>query len=919
MASDFDLVCLSETWTPLNFDIDLMHVTGYTVTVASMGRRGSGLAIYARDSLTVTQIDSRLNDDIEYLWMEILFSKQKVAVGCVYRPHRGNFRVFLNYFEDIYDSIFVDYPNNICLGDFNVNLLDLTNNSTATMIDSLNILGIKQLIDKPTRIALHSSTLIDYILVPNNMNVVESDVIPFQFSDHELVYCILNLKHQVKSSEYKVIRHISSIPNNLFLEDLCLLPWHRILYEPNVNLKVGLFNTYIAALFDAHAPERLVFGNKRKCLPYITDNIKLLISLRNKAFMKAKKSKQEAHWNYYKFLRNYTNQAVQREKKAYCKFKFSTKDPKKLWSELSKFNIHQKTKTQLPIILKSPDNINSYFIDCVYDIVRTIQCPSDDLVRYYTNNRFVDPTNSLFKFSLVTEDTVVDIITGIKTNAVGTDGISIQMIKKCLPTITPILTNIVNECILTSVFPLGWKYARVLPLNKVKCPTRYSDLRPLSILPVLSKVLERIMTNQFEEYICRNCILPDFQSGFRAHYSCTTALLNILDDVLRAHDNNHVTVMVLLDFSKAFDTLNQQLLLAKLHYYGVSDEALNLFCSYFQDRQQCVSVDNDSSNFLRVRSGVPQGSIISPLLFSIYTSDFHRSLTYCKYHYYADDTQLYFSFPSKDVASANCKINADLDSFVKTAEKHSLKINKDKSSVMVFGPTDAASEVKRNLTIKIGGHNLAVVDSARNLGVIIDSQLRFEAHIKNLLQKSFFKLKMLYGCRDFLDCRTKRLLCDSLILSNFNHCCQVFGFSLTKFWQARVQRVQNACLRFIFSIKKGRHVSHTLKIVKWLNMKNRFHFHAITLVHKVLIEKKPSYLHRKILFRADVHNVNIRRRNLIDCPKHKLHIFERSFTYIAYRLYNSVSSNFQKLNLNNFKTKYRQFLLGQQENQYMRG
>lgn len=209
------------------------------------------------------------------------------------------------------------------------------------------------------------------------------------------------------------------------------------------------------------------------------------------------------------------------------------------------------------------------------------------------------------------------------------------------------------------------------------------------------------MTNQFAEYVGLNGILPDYQSGFRAHYSCTTALLNILDD-----DNGRVTVMIILDLSKAFDTLNQQLLLAKLHYYGVSNEALNLFSNYFRDRQQYVSMENGCSSFLGVKYCVPQGSIISPLLFSIYTSDFHQSLPYCKYHYYADDTQLYFSFPSKDVGAANYKINADLNTFVEIAEKHSLKINQGKSSVMVFGPTDAALEVKRNLNLKIKGHTL---------------------------------------------------------------------------------------------------------------------------------------------------------------------------------------------------------------------
>ena len=136
--------------------------------------------------------------------------------------------------------------------------------------------------------------------------------------------------------------------------------------------------------------------------------------------------------------------------------------------------------------------------------------------------------------------------------------------------------------------------------------------------------------------------------------------------------------------------------------------------------------------------------------------------------------------------------------------------------------------------------------------------------------------------------RTKKHLCDSLILSNFNHCFQVYGFFLTQFWQRKLQIIQNSCLRFIFCIRKTRHISHTLKIVNWLNMRNRLHLLTVTMIHKILIDKKPTYLHRKIRFRTDVHNVNVRRKNLICCPKHRLHLFERSFSYLAYKLYNGV-------------------------------
>lgn len=312
---------------------------------------------------------------------------------------------------------------------------------------------------------------------------------------------------------------------------------------------------------------------------------------------------------------------------------------------------------------------------------------------------------------------------------------------------------------------------------------------------------------------------------------------------------------------------------------------------------------------LRVSAGVLQGSILSPLLYSLYTSGLQDSISHCKYHFYADDTQLYFSFSDNETAAANLKINEDLNSLVEIANKHSLKINPNKSSVLVFGPGEAVSRARSILDIKIKDSQLPVVESARNLGVIIDAELKFEDHVKHLIQKSYFKLKLLYGNRHFFKPETRKLLCDSLILSNFNYCYQVYGPFLSQFWQTKLQRLQNSCLRFIFSIKKYQRISHTLKLANWLNMKDRLYLQNVALIHRVLSDRKPGYLCRKIRFRTDVHNINIRRKNLISCPKHRLQLFKKSFSYMAFKLYNQIPCSFYSLNVTTFKIRCKKYLL----------
>lgn len=911
LTSDYDVLCLSETWLCPDMDLKSLNITGFTLNVCSRTGRGGGVAVYTREVFKVRVITSCNSYDVEYIWLGIESNNFKLALGCVYRPPRGNFNNFLQVIEDSYGVINLDYDDSICLGDFNINMLNIDNQSTLKMTDTFEVLGLKQIIDKPTRIRKNSSTLIDYIVVSDNLRILSSNVIPCHLSDHEMLECLLDFNVPATTPcprFYRCFKNISSIE---FQSDLRSWPWHNIFYAPSVDEKVSLFNLYITQLFDLHAPVQLINVNRKKTLPYITDNIKLLMSLRDKAHARAKKSRSDSNWNYYKMLRNYTSQAIVRERRAYMQSKFSSNDSKLLWSELAKLNIGKNRKNCLPVHLNNAQSINENFVKSVTDIVNSFDVLDKEVLSSYLSS-VLESTHEPFVFEFVGEDKILGILNNIKTNATGIDDVSLIMIKMCYPVIIPVITHIVNECLRLSVFPSVWKIAKVLPLSKLDQPQDYSDLRPLSILPVLSKVLERIMCDQLNDFINKFNILPENQSGFRRNYSCTTALLNIVDDILSAHDSNKVTVMILLDFSKAFDTINHEILLAKLHHFGFSDQALGLFGSYLGGRSQCVSVGNVCSDRLNVKHGLPQGSILGPALYSLYTADFHKTLNYCNYHFYADDTQLYYSFGSDEIPEASRRINQDVEALIQVASKHFLKINVKKSSVLVFGPRLAVTRVRDHLTVNIDGNRLPVVMSAKNLGVTIDSALTFDTHIKDLLKKSYFKLKLLYNNRHLFGTDIRKLLCDTLVLSNFAYCCQIYSFCTTKFWLTKIQTMQNSCLRFIYSIRRRQHISHKLKTAKWLNMQNRFHLQFSVLIHKLLIEKKPSYLHRKVKFRTDIHNINLRHKHLICCPPHKLQLFKGSFTYLCFKIYNSIPKSFKPLSVQTFKSKYRTFLFHSQ-------
>lgn len=255
----------------------------------------------------------------------------------------------------------------------------------------------------------------------------------------------------------------------------------------------------------------------------------------------------------------------------------------------------------------------------------------------------------------------------------------------------------------------------------------YKDLRPVSILPALSKVVERIVEQQLRRYLDENKFLPLYQSGFRSGHSCLTALTCVVDDIITALDRGMVTVLVLLDYSRAFDTVNHTLLLNCLKYIGLDGTAVKFFENYLSHRCQMVGIEGEYSGVLCAENGVPQGSILGPLLFTIYSCNIMSSLTTCKYHMYADDSQIYYSFPPAELVDALSLINRDLRALAQMSNNHSLILNPTKSVAMVFG--NVTSGLCNDIELIINDTILPIVSEAKNLGVFLDSSLRFRSHL----------------------------------------------------------------------------------------------------------------------------------------------------------------------------------------------
>lgn len=904
---DFSIVGLSETW--LNKHIDNSHVAvdGYQLLRNDRDSRGGGVAFYINNTLNYKIIN--FHQGTEQLWVATRMNKLNYVVGVVYRPQHCHYTDFINTLEDYLSEAVSTADAVVLLGDFNIDLNVVGSLQADALVDAVATFGLVQIIETPTRITQTRSSLIDLIFVSDRNLVLESGAREVHLADHELIYCSLKVDGNLSQGCMRTYRSLKYFDYNLFREDLLQTPFYLIYDINNVNEMAEMLNDFLTSLLDRHMP--LVSAKfTRPPAPWITDTIKVMQKIRDNALKKFKKSNLPAHWDYYKSLRNLTTDAIRREKRAYFEYtiKKCNQNKKDMWKVLKTANVIHKHTTKVPDHLSDTDSINNFFLNSI---------PLSPLDLDLYNEYIASPLNTNdFNFEPTTDFAVFNIIRSIKSNSAGVDGLTIKFIELCCPHILPYIVYVINSCLAAGIFPNCWKRSLVIPLPKRATVAQLSDLRPISILPIVSKIAEKVIELQLKEYVAINEILPVRQSGFRKGYSCCTALLGVVDDIVGSTDEGKMTLMCLLDYTKAFDTLDHRLMSAILRHIGLGFKSVDLLYSFLTKREQCVSVAGRMSSYLPTVSGVPQGSVLGPLLYSIYTSAFAKSLQFSNCHFYADDTQLCISFAPDGVTQACTELNDDIQRLDTLSKKHSLRLNPAKTELILFGPKKFRRDAnfRDNIIIRVGNNTVALKESVKNLGVMIDEGLNFGQHINMCINRGYLALKQIYASRNFLNRGTKQLLCESLVLSHMNFCDALYHACISAASVARIQRLQNSCLRLVYGIRRREHISHKLHDIGWLNMRNRRLLHSACLYYNIVLTGKPPYLSSRLRFRADVHNLNIRYKGTLTPPMHRFEYFKRCFSYQIVNVYNSIPLEIKSAtSYFSFKRKFRQFLFSRQQ------
>jgi hypothetical protein len=901
-----DLLFLTETWlhesekgnieavlNPLNYSIK--HVPRSD----DPNSFGGGVAVIFKNIFSSIHIlpDFNSTDSFEIMALSFRVNNISFKTALVYRPgHPGTDISFLEQFESVLES-FSNFEDNfyIC-GDFNY-WINCPNGKpyTPNFINIIESHNCVNLINEPTHTAGNTLDLV--ICNKENKNIGEFVVYPIDknISDHAFIkfkYCFPKnpaaVSKIIKFRNYKK----TDIPKITSEFDTRLLSLNLTSHP------IDLVNNYNTLLTDIHNINFPVIEKNIKVKDsnaWYDSSISNLRKQRRKAERQWRASGTEISRQVYVDARSSVITGVEIKKQNYFmqSIKGCNSNQKKLWNVICKLT--GSPEYQFPSH-SSADDINNFFISKIQKLRHEIDeiTPNTNYSDTFLNYNANYQSSDFFEFHPVSNSDVLKLVNSMNKTCCSLDPFNFSKVPQVLSLLVPLFTSIINGCFSEGIFPDSEKIAIVRPLLKKPSLNKedLKNLRPVSNLTFLSKLIEKAMLQQLNSHFNHNKCISDFQSAYRKNHSTETALCRIYNDLLHNIQDSKSSILIMLDLSSAFDTIDHNLLLSDLADTGIKNKALSLLKSYLEHRFQRVKVNDSLSSLNELHFGVPQGSVLGPVLFSLYSSKIATILEAhgINYHLYADDSQFYIPISNLDLSRE--KIASVLSDIRLCMHERKLKLNEGKTEVILIngGLNHPALQPKDiNLGIDVLPKN-----TVKNLGVIFDSKLSFIDHFNSIVKTCNFHMRRLSSIIKYLDKASATTLMHAFITSRIDYCNSLF-INLPNKYLKRLQTLLNRAARLIFNLPPFTRTSSYLYELHWLPIKARLEFKVCLLVYKALSSNQPAYIRELLTSYTPQCNMILRAADnphLLVVPRldKRSKFASRALSYAGPKLFNQLPS-----------------------------
>ena len=878
------------------------------------------LVTYIESSLSCSKINIENRSSIwEGLFVSVKdnYSEKEFVIGNIYRPpynnnNEDNINTFISELNPIIGKLNDNNRNMIIAGDFNINLLHINmcnKEHFGNFLDMMLGYSLFPKITHPTRLGENSCSLIDNIFCTLSPSIIHSNagILHSRISDHFPCYISIRpnkfrlgdhpkyVKQRIKSPQAynALLKNLTevSIADSLDSNPYC---------DPNENYNI--LHETLTKLKDKHLPYKFVKFNKHrhKNNKWITYGIIRSIKYRDKMYrdLKCMDNSTITYVQFKNQLDVYNKilkKAIREAKTIYYNNEFdkNKNNIRRVWGTINEI-ISKKNKKEscIKTIIKDGKRIrdpkkivetfNNFFINIGPNLTKNMEMNQNKHFLKFLNQNIL----TSFSFTLRNEEQIKKVIYSLHTkHSSGHDGISVKLLKFLAPALVRPLTLIINQSLITGIFPDKLKVAKVIPLYKKDDKLIMDNYRPISLLSSISKVFEKVVFLQLSSYFIENNLFHDGQYGFREKHSTELATMELMDRVISALDDKDLPISIFMDLSKAFDTLDHTTLLHKLKYYGINGITLNWFNSYLSNRSQYVEIDNVLSTKMVINTGVPQGSILGPLLFLIYMNDIPNSSQAFRFVLYADDTTLFstieYTIPI-DSSDVNYLLNRELSLVYEWLLLNKLSLNVKKTKFMLFHPyqKDVSNLVP---VLKINQNEIEKVDKFDFLGVTLDEHVNWKAHTDKLATRLSKYSGILNKLKNYLPPYILRTLYCSLVQSHLNYAILTWGYSCN-----RLEKLQKRLIRIITWSKYNAHTKPLLKQLELLKLSDLLELSALKFYFKYLHGSLPRFFYSfNIATQGTQHSHETRQRDQLRVDRSRINLADNRIRIFLPTLVNS--------------------------------